>query len=290
MWSKFKGQIEPYLLRGECVQIAAPPGFGKSRFGRSLGGLFIDPNLLQTPEDILTYLKSAPNPHLLVLDSFDHILSPDYQSVYKYLKGIRDTHRGRLALVFLVNRPLPPHLQPLLGDLYELVSEHIESLPPLDPSEYDLLDLTVISNNIKHIQKLSGGIPALVKICALALRDNVPLDPDSNPKLKAQLEEMLAIAPTHPAYSQSSLIQDYLVTRPNTNPSATETRLLDLLTKNQGRIISKDQIAQAVYPDVKNYAGVSDHAIDQLIHRLRSKIKHQGSIITTHRGLGYKLT
>ena len=53
--------------------------------------------------------------------------------------------------------------------------------------------------------------------------------------------------------------------------------------------ISKDQICATVYPDVKDRAGISDHAIDQLIHRLRTKIKSKYTV-TTHRGLGYQLS
>jgi len=64
---------------------------------------------------------------------------------------------------------------------------------------------------------------------------------------------------------------------------------LDLLLAKKEEIVSKDIIAQTVYPDVKNYSGVSDHAIDQLVHRLREKIKDKYSL-QTHRGLGYKIT
>ncbi|MBI1863620.1 helix-turn-helix domain-containing protein [Candidatus Woesebacteria bacterium] len=52
-------------------------------------------------------------------------------------------------------------------------------------------------------------------------------------------------------------------------------------------IVSRDQICQAVYPDVKNYSGISDHAIDQLVHRLRSKVPNYK--ILTQRGIGIKL-
>ena len=71
--------------------------------------------------------------------------------------------------------------------------------------------------------------------------------------------------------------------------TAAETRLMDLFMANRGQMVSKNQICDVVYPDVKNKAGISDHSLDQLIHRLRSKIQNQYTL-TTHRGLGYKLS
>src|SRR3989344_3577481 len=246
MSPEFKTKIGAFLERGECVQIVAPPGFGKSRFGRSLGGLFLDPNLLQTPEELLATLKASSETKLIVFDSFDQLLFEPYQTIHKYLKAYRDNHRGQLALVFLVVKPLPPHLQPLLGDLYELATEHIVYLPALHPSEYDLFGFAPTPNQLTEITKLSGGIPALVKICCLAMRDSTSLDPSHNPKLQAQIEEMLSASPNLQAYQNSQLVQDYLSNRNKRDLSATETRLLNLFTEHLGHIVSKDQIAQTV--------------------------------------------
>lgn len=141
---------------------------------------------------------------------------------------------------------------------------------------------------VDQITKLSGGIPALIKICAMALRDESSLDPEKNPKLKAQIEEMLSVSGDDPVLSCSQLVCEYLDSHRSTNLSATETRLLNLLLENRNQIVSKDQICATVYPDVKDRAGISDHAIDQLVHRLRTKVKSKHTI-TTHRGLGYQL-
>jgi len=286
MLSDFRAKISPWLDRGESVQIIAPSGFGKSRFGKSLPGLFIDPNLLQTPSEIVSAIRDSTQRRLIILDSFDKWLSADFRPVYKYLKGLRDAHKYQLAYVFLTHRPLSPEVQPLLGDLYELASEHVVYLPVLDPSEYDLFGLAATPHQLAHITQLSSGISALVKICALAIRDGTSLDPAANPRLAGQLAEMLADAPDHPAYAASSLVQEYL--RSHTSPvlSAAESRLLDLLQSRLGQLVTKDQICETVYPDVKNRAGISDHALDQLVHRLRTKLTGRHTL-TTHRGLGY---
>lgn len=288
MRAEFTKKIRAWLDRGESVQVIAPPGFGKSRFGRALGGLYLDVNLLQTCEELLSEVKKSSERRLIVLDPLDQLLAPSFQPLFKYLKAVRDQHKYQLAYVFLASKLVGAQYLPILNDLYEIASEHVEYLPPLAPPEYDLQGFSPTPEQLKEIEKLSGGIPALLKICIFSFRDGTPLDPDSNPKLKAQLEEMLSAAPDHPAYSGSSLVSSYLNHFKTSALSASETRLLDLLLAHPGQIVSKDQIAQAVYPDVKNYNGVSDHALDQLVHRLRSKVSDKYSL-QTHRGLGYCL-
>lgn len=274
---EFRDKILGFLAHGESVQVIAPPGWGKSRFGRSLGGVYLDFNLVinKTPETMANFVKEHFAEGIMVLDSLDSTLDIKYLSFYNYLKALRDAHKYKLSYVLLLHKPIGADKQSILGDCYEIASEHIEYLPTLDPKEC-------------HFYKFSGGIAAFEKICMIVKRDNLSLNPEENYKLKAQLEEMLADYPDHPAYAKSSIVQDYLASRKNTELSAAETRLLELLRSKKGQIVSKDEIARSIYPDVKNYDGVSDHALDQLIHRLRSKIS--GSTIITHRGLGYKLS
>lgn len=231
----FKDKILGFLGRGESVQIVAPVGYGKSRFGRSLGGLFIDTNLLQTPEEILTVIKSEPQQKLIVIDALDEILDTQYQTLFKYLKARRDEHKYQLAYVFLTSKPIGHTAQRLLGDLSYLVGEHVENLPPLEITEYDLFGWKATPAQLKAIAKISHGIPAVVKTCVLILRDGGSLDPDQNPQLADVLVKTRLVKPAE--------------------LSASETRLLDLLLAKKGEIVSKDVIAQAVYPDVKNYAG-----------------------------------
>ena len=101
------------------------------------------------------------------------------------------------------------------------------------------------------------------------MRDGQSLDSTQNPQIAAMLVKT----------GKTKLSQ----------LTAAETRLMDLFLTNRGQIVSKNQICDVVYPDVKNKAGISDHALDQLVHRLRVKIKNQYTL-TTHRGLGYKLS
>ena len=68
-----------------------------------------------------------------------------------------------------------------------------------------------------------------------------------------------------------------------------EKLLFNLLRKNMGRTVSKDEIFNEVWPG--NEEGTSDWALDALIYRLRKHpfIKSQGYIIESHKKVGYTL-
>jgi DNA-binding winged helix-turn-helix (wHTH) protein len=55
--------------------------------------------------------------------------------------------------------------------------------------------------------------------------------------------------------------------------SKKEYRFLLLLYRKAGDVCSRDEIVAEVWPEVKDIEGVSESTIDQLIHRVRSKIE-----------------
>ncbi|MBL9027999.1 MAG: response regulator transcription factor [Myxococcales bacterium] len=70
--------------------------------------------------------------------------------------------------------------------------------------------------------------------------------------------------------------------------TAREFSLLEYLMKNAGRVVSRDQILAAVWPD--DYEG-SSNVVDTYVHYLREKLEHRGStpLIRTVRGVGYSM-
>jgi DNA-binding response OmpR family regulator len=73
--------------------------------------------------------------------------------------------------------------------------------------------------------------------------------------------------------------------------SLAQYRLLELLYDRAGRVCSRDEIVEAVWPEAAE-GGVSDQAIDALVRRLRERISevdpdHQ--YIVTVRGHGFRL-
>lgn len=70
-----------------------------------------------------------------------------------------------------------------------------------------------------------------------------------------------------------------------------EFRLLKFFLQNPGRVLERDEIINHVWPEAKSTAGVSDEAIDQVIHRLRRKIETDPSNpqhLQTLKGRGFR--
>jgi pSer/pThr/pTyr-binding forkhead associated (FHA) protein len=72
--------------------------------------------------------------------------------------------------------------------------------------------------------------------------------------------------------------------------SPKEFVLLAYLYEHSGQVCSKDDIANAVWPEYQ--AGVYDYQVENLVRRLRSKLEFDPAnpqLLLTMRGLGYKL-
>jgi DNA-binding response OmpR family regulator len=70
--------------------------------------------------------------------------------------------------------------------------------------------------------------------------------------------------------------------------SLTEFRLLELLVRNQGRVVSRDTIVEAVW---SNRREIEQNTVDAFVRLLRKKL-HDGTeakLIQTHRGFGYSI-
>jgi DNA-binding winged helix-turn-helix (wHTH) protein len=73
--------------------------------------------------------------------------------------------------------------------------------------------------------------------------------------------------------------------------TSSEFRLLRFLMENQEKILTREEIINAVWKDLAATAGVTDQALDQLIFRLRKKIEdnpNQPEYIQTVKGRGIK--
>lgn len=73
--------------------------------------------------------------------------------------------------------------------------------------------------------------------------------------------------------------------------SPQEYRLLSFLIENEGRIVARAEIIEAVWPEAQVAEGVSDEAIDQMVFRIRRKIEDEPNNprhIATVKGLGWR--
>jgi predicted component of type VI protein secretion system len=73
--------------------------------------------------------------------------------------------------------------------------------------------------------------------------------------------------------------------------SLAQYRLLELLYSEPGRVFSRDEVVQAVWPDEER-EGISEQAIDALARRLRERlaeVEPDGRYVVTVRGHGFRL-
>jgi len=73
--------------------------------------------------------------------------------------------------------------------------------------------------------------------------------------------------------------------------SRDQFRLLAYIYERVGQVCSRDEIAKYVWPGAE-LSGISEEAIDSLVHRLRERLRQSGSawgVITTVRGQGFRL-
>jgi DNA-binding response OmpR family regulator len=70
--------------------------------------------------------------------------------------------------------------------------------------------------------------------------------------------------------------------------SFTEFRLLELLARNCGRVVSRNSIIETLWGERR---GVEENTLDAFVRLLRRKVEgpSQSKLIQTHRGLGYSI-
>lgn len=81
------------------------------------------------------------------------------------------------------------------------------------------------------------------------------------------------------------------VNRKEISLSAKEYLLLKYLHQHKGKVCSKDEISQAVWPEYET-GNIFDYQIENLMRRLRTRVEtdpSQPQLLLTVRGLGYKL-
>lgn len=83
----------------------------------------------------------------------------------------------------------------------------------------------------------------------------------------------------------------YFGDEPLADLTAQEFKLLKFLLDNPQRVVERNEVINAVWSDSKTQAGVSDEALDQMVHRLRRKIEDEADNpkhLLTVKGRGFR--
>jgi two-component system OmpR family response regulator len=151
-------------------------------------------------------------------------------------------------------------------------SEHV---PVLMLTARDALQDVVIGLDAgadDYLTKPFSFLELLARIRALARR-NV-----AAPKNVLEVEDLILDVSSYRAFRKGREI----------HLSFTEFRLLELLARNHGRVVSRHTILEAVW---SNRREIGENTVDAFVRLLRKKVEdgEQARLIQTHRGFGYSI-
>ena len=124
-----------------------------------------------------------------------------------------------------------------------------------------------------YLTKPFSFLELLARIRALARRN-----PVAGPKNVLEVEDLVLDTSSYRAFRKGREI----------HLSFTEFRLLELLARNQGRVMSRHAILEAVWVHRREIGG---NTVDAFVRLLRKKVEDgaQVRLIQTHRGFGYSI-
>jgi two-component system OmpR family response regulator len=156
---------------------------------------------------------------------------------------------------------------------------------------------------VRHLRQQGKSLPVLILTARDAVEDRVQgldlgaddyvVKPIAMAELQARLRALIrrSSGAGSPRFTIGKLELDTTGKRAYLHEqaldlSAREWSVLEYLATHSRRIISKEQLIQAITAWDRELSG---NAIEAYIHRVRAKIEDSGVIIRTVRGLGYML-
>jgi hypothetical protein len=322
-------EIQTSIRAGKNLQLVGPIGSGKSFYLRFLtlslpNFQYIDLDLIpeKNSNSIISYLQpffQFPNSDskVIAFDSFETLASPALADLHNWLFSQYNLHRYQLSYIFASNLPIIS-LKKLetFHHLDQLISQKIVYLPPLS---YDdaiwfiddcmaRIDKKLTLNQKENYFKLSGGYMQTLKRLVEAEEDfqhdihlNYHLE-----KLYRNLKPVLSdktlltkMGFLDPQGGFSNLILGDFIRRQITPPplplsdllTSGELKVYRYLMDHPNLLCSREDLIGVVWGS-SLHPEASDHALDQLVHRLKNKIsKHSPTIkIETIRGRGHRLS
>ena len=300
---------------------ASTPAALLAQVGRALGE--DTPPTLEALSALIDRRLATPESSLtLLLDRFDPLAGDP--ALAANLRALRDAHKYQLAYAVATRRPLPPHTE--LAELFYANTVWLGALAETDARwtvrRYAARRGLVWGVDVEdRLLAVSARYPSVLRAVCEAHAGGAALDADSlaaHPAVRQRVAEFLADQPTPDELRQAGLAQSPLLAaapflapapllapaasltpapsdaaRPD-NLTAKEARLLDCLQAHPGRVIEKDELIRAIWPEDKVFErGVRDDSLAQLVRRLREKVEPDPAHprhIHTAPGRGYRYT
>lgn len=317
------GSGKTILLRslGKAPQILKYNAYDASKFKF----VYLDLNLIpeKTGKSIISFFHPSfhINPELhtvIIFDSFENISSPTLTDVHNWLYSQFNIHRQQLSYIFAVELPITdPKKLSAFHNLDQLLCEKIVYLKPLnfeDASWFIDVILAHIGKSMTFTQKenlisLSGGYMQTLKRLTEAGENDYLTDVHLTYQLEKLYLNLKPILNDTITLQKMGLLDqndqftnlmfaDFLrrKTTPPPTPitdqlTAAELKAYRYLESCNDKLCSREDLISAVWGS-SLHPEASDHALDQLIHRLKIKLsKYSPShSLSTVRGRGHRLS
>jgi len=235
----------------------------------SLGSVIV----VSDPDQLLTYM------HILLVED-DALLADGLARALRHSGYIVDTANDGLSADSL-----------LANEAYDLVILDI-GLPGLDGCE--VLQRLRVRRQQTPVLVLSARLAVEERVRLLDLgADDYVVKPVTQAELEARVRALIRrrLGEASPEVVLGSLRLDTVGKRAWLNDTALELNArewaaLEFLAGRVNRIVSKEQLIQALYSWQDE---ITPNAIEKLVSRLRVKLEEAGITIRTVRGLGYYL-
>lgn len=221
---------------------------------------------------------------IILADTFENVV--DIVDV-KVFNGISDRYRDYLSFIFSMERPICD------GNVYwgEMIYTR-----PLVKKDFDWFwkGLGGDTKYKEKIYKSSGGYMALIKRLFEIFNSGGNLEeainnPRVNPHLLYQLELMKEGLRESNNYFDVPIFNTFMNgLSTKSELTSLENKAFQFLVNNKEMVVERDTLIKVVWGEHASN-DVADHALDQVIHRLKQKIEKDGYKLETIRGRGHRL-
>lgn len=311
----FIEKILKILRRGGNIQLVGLPGSGKtvllSRLARredltEFKFFYLDLNLLvdKSVGAVMNFISEAIKEDnfkegkkvVIIFDGFDNLIDKSLEPVYRVLKAMMNRWRYRLCYLFAVDSKLVDfeNLE-FLGGLGSALCENIMELPMLNKRDAWIFmetnsqqsGINLCEKEKEEILYLSGGLMRTMRRLMDAKAKGI--EPSQDMNLKFHLEELAKWMKTEgvDGFDRFPLLKSLMeAEKVGKELTAEENKLWQAMLKRKGSLIDKEELIRELWGE-RAACEISNHALDQLIHRLRKKMGK--TKIKTVFGRGYKI-
>ena len=250
---------------------------------------------------------------VIIIDHLQELDHPELKSFFIFLSDLYRNYESQISFIFCSTKAFTHSSQ--LGNfanLKRLMMENVIYSTVFDSRDTEWfikeseksLDVRLKESQRKNIFRLSGGFPRTMKRLVDSVGKGFSLDEiATNPGVEASLSLHLdELSGYEHMAERVPLLQTYLESKVSIGSkervgkvifqkrlTKIEEKVFQFLLKRKGEIVKRNEVIEKVWG--KKAVDISDHAYDQIIHRLRGKLigSRPQLEIETVRGRGHCL-